>query len=338
MAQHVDEAYADRVFTQLSTMTIELDPDPLIYGPKRLNGKVADCRNLLKICESTFLDVSQRLHSASRALRIEETSFEMQRKHMLATDPLVRAERSVSDRDAAATMKLRVEAREIDDLRMQVADLESILRVVKAKRADLKDTQGRLRDQMNLCREELSLNQRWGSKAPPGATVNIDKPAGPKITDVGHMLATAENEVDIAGLAEDAFDDAPEAASAEPEVVVEPEAPEESEEAPEATLEPDDEDPLAGLDEALAEAASSDEGEESEEDPAPVEEPLAPSVEQLFDVVDADEALTPKLPQGTGSDASVDAMLAQVNVAKPGGRRELEDLDDDAINQLLGQF
>jgi hypothetical protein len=334
VAHHVDEAYADQVFTQLGSMTIELDADPLVYGPKRLNGKVADCRNLLNICESTFLDVSQRLHGASRALRIAETSFEMQRKHMLATDPLVRAERSVSDRDAAATMKLRAEAKEIDDLRMQVADLESILRVVKAKRADLKDTQGRLRDQMNLCREELSLNQRWGSKAPPGATVNIDKPAGPKVTDVGHMLATAEEEIDIAGLVEE--EDTPEEAA---EVApVEPEAPEESEEAHEAALEPDDEDPFAGLDDAIGEAASADDPEGEDEAILPVEEDPAPSVDLLFEVADAEDTKAPKLPQGTGSDASVDALLAQVDVAKPGGRKALEDLDDDAINQLLGQF
>jgi hypothetical protein len=36
--------------------------------------------------------------------------------------------------------------------------------VIKAKRTDLKDLQGRLRDQLKLCQEQISLGQRWGSK------------------------------------------------------------------------------------------------------------------------------------------------------------------------------
>ena len=36
--------------------------------------------------------------------------------------------------------------------------------VIKAKRTDLKDLQGRLRDQLKLCQEQIALGQRWGSK------------------------------------------------------------------------------------------------------------------------------------------------------------------------------
>lgn len=36
---------------------------------------------------------------------------------------------------------------------------------IKSKRADLRDVQGRLRDQMRLCQEEVGLGGKWGSKA-----------------------------------------------------------------------------------------------------------------------------------------------------------------------------
>ena len=47
-------------------------------------------------------------------------------------------------------------------------DLEALMTVIKSKRADLKDIQGRIKDQINLCREEIGLGGRWGSKPPPG--------------------------------------------------------------------------------------------------------------------------------------------------------------------------
>ncbi len=294
MSQYVDEVFAERTFTRLAEMAVLLDADPLIHGPKRLNNKVAECRNILNELERIFLDVSQRLHKAGRALRISETAFEMQRKHMLATDPLVRAERSVSDRDAATTMRLKKEVGELDDLRMDVADLDSILRVVKAKRADLKDTQSRLRDQINLCREELGLQQSWGSKPPPGTKFDLDRQMktvkGPSMADVDDMLAGVEEEINIAGFASD--------------------------------------DPL----------------EVTEDEPL-VEEPLVEEVEEppasevpgfTFEVLP--ETPAAKLPKGNGTDQTVDNLIAQIEVGKPGGRLSLEEMDDRAIDDLLSNF
>jgi hypothetical protein len=40
--------------------------------------------------------------------------------------------------------------------------------VIKSKRADLRDIQQRIRDQMKLCYEEIGIGGRWGSKPPPG--------------------------------------------------------------------------------------------------------------------------------------------------------------------------
>ena len=43
--------------------------------------------------------------------------------------------------------------------------------VVKAKRDDLKDILGRIRDQLKLCQEEIGLGSRWGSAPAPGQAV-----------------------------------------------------------------------------------------------------------------------------------------------------------------------
>ncbi|MBQ73251.1 MAG: hypothetical protein CMJ67_10145 [Planctomycetaceae bacterium] len=172
----------ESVFRRLSTMEVELDADPLKYGPKRLNGKVAEARGMLTECESIFLDVSLWLQKYRAAHRTLETEMDLAKKHLYANDPEVRAGRNVADRDALATMKLRDQARGLSSVAQSQSDLEAMLTVVKAKRADLKDVQGRLRDQMKLCHEEISLGGRWGSKPAPGTKApdldeapNVDK-------------------------------------------------------------------------------------------------------------------------------------------------------------------
>jgi hypothetical protein len=77
---------------------------------------------------------------------------------------------------------MRPEAEEIDRLTANVEDLEAVLTVVRTKRADLKDIQGRLKDQLKVCQEEISLGGRWGKSLI--ATGRIPDPAGDSVTDL----------------------------------------------------------------------------------------------------------------------------------------------------------
>lgn len=162
-APRVDEAYLSNLFSELCSMEVQLDDDPLKYGPKRLNAKVAQCRRHLTRCEQLFLQVSQILHNLRRELRRIQTDFDLQVTHMLANDPVVMAGPNLRDREAFAKNRLQDEAREIHELDSAVQDLDSVMSVIKAKRADLKDMQGRIRDQIKLCQEEVGLGSRWGS-------------------------------------------------------------------------------------------------------------------------------------------------------------------------------
>ena len=170
----------ESVFRRLSGMEVELDADPLQFGPKRLNGKVAGTRGMLTECESVYLNVSLWLQKYRAAHRTLETEMDLAKKHLYANDPEVRAGRNVADRDALATMKLQQQARDLSAVAQSQADLEAMLTVVKAKRADLKDVQGRIRDQIKLCSEEIGLGGRWGSKPHPG-TEAPDLDASPNV-------------------------------------------------------------------------------------------------------------------------------------------------------------
>jgi hypothetical protein len=165
-------------------MEVELDGDPLQFGPKRLNGKIATARGMLTECERIYLHVSQLLQNFKTSHRTLELEFDIDKKHLYANDPEVMAGRNVADRDAIATGKLLEQARELNNLAKSLSNLEAVLSVVKSKRADLKDLQGRIRDQIKLCHEEIGLGAKWGSKPPPGTEVpDLDNtPKVPKQT------------------------------------------------------------------------------------------------------------------------------------------------------------
>jgi hypothetical protein len=170
----IDDAYIRRVFDALNTMQVDLDGDPLMFGPKRLNSKVAQCREYLSRCQNIYLQLADDLHKLSRANRQAKLDFDIKSQDLLANDPEVKSQRAIRDREAVVSSKLRVERETNHLIETSITDLESVIMVVKAKREDLKDIQGRIRDQVKLCQEEIALGSKWGSAPPPGASVNLD--------------------------------------------------------------------------------------------------------------------------------------------------------------------
>jgi hypothetical protein len=189
---------ADLIYKELSSLEVALDNNPLAYGPKRLNMKVAQVRRALARCEKLFLDVSQKLQTNKRAHTIAKTDVALGKAHLLANDPDTRANHSISDRDAVATGKLRKEIDLMNTAALLVQDLEATLIVIKAKRVDLRDAEGRLKDQERLCREEISLGSHWGSENPEA---QIDLRSGRAYSDVSKldaMLGSVDGEVHLA--------------------------------------------------------------------------------------------------------------------------------------------
>lgn len=192
---------ADRMFNELGDQRVELDDDPLVFGPKRLNTKTAQVRRMLDRCGTLFLDVSRKLQAVRRAMRVAETDFDLAKKDLFANDPETRAGRSVSDREAIAAGKLESEIRAIHELNLAAEDLDAVLVVIKAKRADLKDTEGRLRDQIRLCSEEIGLGGRWGSQVPNAPDLQgrpaLKTASGADVDDVTDLIQGLEGEIQL---------------------------------------------------------------------------------------------------------------------------------------------
>jgi len=164
-APSVDPIRIEAFYQALGDMHVDLDADPLALGPKRINNKTAECRTFLSKTERMFLEVSQDLYWYRREHRKALADFELAVQDLMSNDPEVRSGRSIQDREAIAHTKLRSDRERISVLQFASEDLEAVLIVVKTKRNDLKDIASRLRDQLKICQEEISLGARWGANS-----------------------------------------------------------------------------------------------------------------------------------------------------------------------------
>jgi hypothetical protein len=104
---------------------------------------------------------------------------------LLANDPEVMAGRNVKDREAIASNRLASLRDSIYELGSSMDDLEQLLIVVKAKRSDLRDLQGRIRDQLKICQEEIGLGAQWGKQDKgPSSSVGV----GDMIDDLDSLI------------------------------------------------------------------------------------------------------------------------------------------------------
>lgn len=293
--QPVTPDYIEQVFSALEAMTVELDDDPLEYGPRRLAHKVAETRTHLSRCEQLSLQISRLLQQYKRGHRAAQLEFDLKLQHMLANDPEVRAGRNVADRNAIATVKLNEQREAMSHMEVVIQDLEVVMTSIKSKRADLRDVQGRLRDQMRLCQEEVGLGGKWGSKAPG---------SGPSLSNTPLIDTKALRELDAMFSGEELHVSDP--ADLAPPALTSVAADEESEE---------------------------DSGEEASEEPVSVPAPVPAPAPVLSDLPPV--SAPPEVPSGEGKDDDFDALLSDIAppVEAPGKRPSVS--VDELLNSLL---
>lgn len=184
-----DTGHIDRIYEEISSMAVELDDDPIRYGPKRVTGKVAFAKKLVSRCTEIEIALSRDLNNLNRRLRASQADFELALQDLLTSDPEVKAGRSVKDREAIASMKLRDESKLVREVEQATEEVKAAILVVKTQKADLKDTQSRLRDQIRLIHEEISLGSMWGSApAPDEKDIKPIRSTGVASSSSGHLV------------------------------------------------------------------------------------------------------------------------------------------------------
>jgi hypothetical protein len=292
----VDQERLSSTYEELGKLDVRLDPNPIIYGPTRFNNRIAKVRAMLSRVEQVFLQVSEDLHWFKRKYRGLTTLYELEKRELMINDPKCRVGRSQGEREALADVQLRDKIEEIEDLKSKAEDLEILMAAIKAKRTDLKDIQGRMRDQMKMIDQDMAMGARWGKQpAPNFADASVNDHIDSLLTTVNEDMESAEEE-------------------------------EEEEEVVEAVDDHHDPAPVADVLEFQPSALEEDDGtEEGSEDPV-YEEPLIPEEDAEGDLPEDDhvaedadaflDALDPTPPtpevQDPRDDGSIEDLISSL--------------------------
>jgi hypothetical protein len=191
----------DQVYEQLRDMGIDLDEDPLSHGPKRIQQKIAQVRNMMTVVQRYYQVIAQKDHILKRALNASEALLKIGTMELFAHDPEVKQCRSVKDREALAHTKLSKEVREKIRYSAAVFETETLLQALKVKERDLKDTATQLGRQMRLCQDEIGLGRRWGKDEIKGDIPDIEGEEYIVALDVdevsAELIEDIENQLEI---------------------------------------------------------------------------------------------------------------------------------------------
>ena len=316
----VDHERLTLVYGELKGMAVKLDPNPIDYGPIRFNNRIAKVRALLTRVEQIFLQGSEDLHWFKRRARAKRTLYELERRDLMINDPKCRMGRSQGEREALADVQLRDQIEAIEDLSAKAEDLEILMIVIKSKRTDLKDIQGRMRDQMKLIEHDLGMGARWGKSPVPAA---IDD----SVTEINSLLTDALGEHANLGSDDD---------EEETEEVVEEEVVEEEvvEEAVEVVDDHNDPAPTVGT---VLEFSPSD-LDKPEPEPAVAEEANDPSYdEDPGEVIIPEDNAEGDLPEADVTTEDANAFLDSFDPAPPEPDVE-EHPDEGSIEDLISSL
>jgi len=336
----VDPERIARTYSELKKMEIRLDPNPIEYGPKRFNHRIAKTRAMLTRLEQIFLQTSEDLHYFKRRISAKTALYELDKRDLMINDPKCRVGRSQGEREALADVQLRPEIESLQTLILAAQDLESLMVVIKSKRTDLKDIQGRMREQMKLIEHDIGMGARWGSNSPPLSTMG---------SSASDSVAQSVSEIDSLLVDPNSLPYGP------GDETVEEDEEETVEEDEEETVEEDEEETVEAL---VEEYGASEEpvqkiveAEDPKEDPAPHAEPevlvfgdkeeetVSENSEDLLENLLPNDDSENALPERHSSQESIDSFLDELDAGQGEvAESEVEDAPVQGIDDLIASL
>jgi hypothetical protein len=161
--QVVDDLWLGASYSGLENFVVELDPNPIDFGPGRLIEKIHLVRKYQNAVRNMDLQASRDLSRVRRFKSVLEATYNAQRDHLLSTDINIRVQKSASDRVAMVNAKVPRLIGALEDLKIQEQQLVGFLAVVKTTTSNLRDTDRQIKSQISLVGQEISLGAQWMS-------------------------------------------------------------------------------------------------------------------------------------------------------------------------------
>lgn len=196
----VDESWIDDGYQRIQTCAVELDPNPLDFGPGRLIDKIYQIRKFQNTVELMYVQATQDYGRVQQDRLRLEGLYNIERDNLLTTDLTVRSGRSQSDRQAMVNMKLRPLLETIERCKQNEFKLKTFLTVVDSKRSSLNSTNSQINAQMKLLSQEISLGREWKSEREEGPKKRADQPSVTDLFDTfgdGERVAAINQDVSV---------------------------------------------------------------------------------------------------------------------------------------------
>src|SRR5689334_3658687 len=112
----VDDERIQETYEELKGMQVELDPNPIEFGPRRFNNRIAQVRSMLNRVEQLSLQASEDLHYFKRIINAKKGLYDLEKRELMVKDPTCRVGRSQGEREALADVRLRSMIEDIQTL------------------------------------------------------------------------------------------------------------------------------------------------------------------------------------------------------------------------------
>lgn len=146
----------EEILDEIAGFRIDLEEDPTLphLGVRYLQSSIAKCRQYVNRVHF-YLQMVKRYEKGLRVKSKElELNIDLKTKSLLADDPVVRQAPAAQDRLAIATSMLKEDYEELSKIKTNLMDAEESVKLIKSKYDDLNRTNGDIKLQRNLVKDD----------------------------------------------------------------------------------------------------------------------------------------------------------------------------------------
>ena len=172
----MNQARIDEMYKVIQGLSVDLEVDPTILGPRYILERVATCRNNINTVSLIRQEISRERRSLQRELSAEKATFSVEQDQLLATDETVKRAPSIRDRQAMVNTLLRSRLNRIAHLEAEILDLTTVEQPIKMVHEELVRTASEIRTQRSMIQADRLSGAGFGDESGlPGQNVT---PAG----------------------------------------------------------------------------------------------------------------------------------------------------------------
>lgn len=160
----MDPTRVEQIYDQICSMSIELEPDPTVLGPRYLNDVVAKCRNYMNQVTIILLQLQREKRGLSRQLLGEEAAHKVESDRLLAENEVIKRLPNIKDREAQANVMLSARVDEINRLKREILDLDTIEKAVRLRHQELIRTSDNIKTQRSLLHADRTSGAGYGDE------------------------------------------------------------------------------------------------------------------------------------------------------------------------------